>query len=193
MLPALAVSKSLPRGPLVLVVGLGAGGVRAVPPAVDKAYVRRFGSDVATLAASVGASAKAGHTRTLPGVDDVRVVVVGLGEGPDIVALRDAAATGVRQAGKLAEEKARVSVAVALGTSSVDTALAVASGALLGTYAYAGVNSEPATGAKVDTITVLHDGPVRTPDGDYVAEVASVLAAAVLTAREWVNIPANLL
>ena len=193
VLPALAVSKSLPRGPLVLVVGLGAAGVREVPPAVDKAYVRRFGSDVAALAASVGASTKAGHTRTLPTVDDVRVVVVGLGEGPDLPALRDAAATGVRQAGALAAEQDKVSVVVALGTSSVDTALAVAEGALLGSYAYAGVSSEPSRGAKVDTVTVLHDGPVRTPDGDYVADVASVLAAAVVTAREWVNIPANLL
>ena len=172
-LPPLALSKSLPRGPLVLVVGLGATGVRAVPAAVDKAYTKRFGSDVATLAAAVGATAKAGHTRTLPGVDDVRVVVVGLGgdettavDGP---ALRDAAAAGVRQAGGLAEEKEKVSVAVALGASTVEEALAVASGALLGTYAYGGVSSGPATGPKIDKITVVHEGSTRTADGDDVA------------------------
>ena len=199
MLPPLALSKTLPRGPLVLVVGLGSDGVRTVPPAVDKAYAKRFGSDVATLAASVGASAKAGHTRMLPGVGDVRVVVVGLGGGvgggtaaTDVSALRDAAANGVRQAAGLAEGKGTVSVAVALGTSSVADALAVSAGALLGTYAYAGVSSTTAA-AKVDKITVLHEGSTRTEDGDYVSEVATVLATAVVAAREWVNIPANLL
>ena len=195
-LPPLALSTSLPRGPLVLVVGLGATGVRAVPAAVDKAYTKRFGSDVATLAAAVGATAKAGHTRTLPGVDDVRVVVVGLGtdgSGVDAPALRDAAASGVRQAGGLAEDKEKVSVAVALGASTVEEALAVAAGALLGTYAYGGVSSAPANGPKIDKITVVHEGSTRTAEGDDVATVATVLATAVATAREWVNIPANLL
>ena len=196
-LPPLTLSKSLPRGPLVLVVGLGAAGLRAVPVAVDKAYTKRFGNDVATLAAAVGASAKAGHTRTLPGVDDVRVVVVGLGgdasTAVDAPALRDAAASGVRQAGGLAEDKTKVSVAVALGASTVEEALAVASGALLGTYAYGGVSSGPATTPKIDMITVVHEGSTRTADGDDVATVATVLATAVASAREWVNIPANLL
>ena len=194
VLPSLALAKSLPRGPVVLVVGLGADGVRAVPPAVDKAYAKRFGSDVATLAASVGASTKAGHSRTLPGVDDVRVVVVGLGTGPvDGPALREAAAAGVRQAAGLAQDGGTVGVVVAFGADTVEEALAVSSGALLGTYAYAGVSSTPTAPAKVDKITVLHDGANRTADGAYVADVASVLATAVLTAREWVNIPANLL
>ncbi|HEY0240748.1 MAG TPA: leucyl aminopeptidase [Friedmanniella sp.] len=193
VLPTLALAKTLPRGPLVLVVGLGEDGVHEVPAAVDTAYVTRFGSDVATLAASVGATAKAGHTRTLPGVDDVRVVVVGLGpSGSDVAALRDAAASGVRQAGGLAAEKSAVSVAVSLGTTSVEAALAVACGALLGTYAYAGVSSK-ASPAKVDLVTVIHDGATRTADGDQVADVASVLATAVVTARDWVNVPANLL
>ena len=193
VLPPLALAKTLPRGPLVLVVGLGADGVREVPPAVDKAYVRRFGSDVATLSAAVGASTKAGHSRTLPGVDDVRVVVVGLGTGAvDASALREAAASGVRQAGGLAADKGTVAVAVALGATSVEEALAVSVGSLLGTYAYAGVSSEP-TAPKVDQITVVHDGASRTTDGDYVADVATVLATSVVAAREWVNIPANLL
>ena len=196
-LPPLSVSAALPRGPVVLVVGLGTGGVRGVPAQVDQAYADTFGSDVATLATSVGATAEAGHTRTLPAAGDVRLVVVGLGEElPDgglDAALRDAAATGVRQAAGLAPEQGSVAVAVALGTATIEGALAVAHGALLGTYAYAGVASSPAPGAKVSAVTVLHDGPTRTPDGDEVADVAPVLAAAVLTAREWVNIPANLL
>src|SRR3954471_5905152 len=99
-LPTLTLSKSLPRGPLVLVVGLGADGVRGVPEAVEKAYVKAFGSGVAALAESVGATTKAGQTRTLPPAGDVRVAVVGLGvPTADVDAdtvLREAAATGVR-------------------------------------------------------------------------------------------------
>ena len=49
-LPAIAVSTSLPRGPLVVVVGHATSGVVGVPAAVDKAYAKRFGSDVAALA-----------------------------------------------------------------------------------------------------------------------------------------------
>ncbi|GAB2569638.1 leucyl aminopeptidase [Microlunatus antarcticus] len=193
MLPTLTLATSLPRGPVVLVVGLGAEGVRSVPAAVDQAYAARFGSDVAALATSVGATAKAGHTRTLPGVDDVRVVVVGLGtDGVDAPALRDAAASGVRQAGGLAEDGATVDVVVALGATTAEEALAVSAGALLGTYAYAGVTAKE-TPAKIGTIAVLHDGDARTAAGEDVARVASVLATAVATAREWVNVPANLL
>ncbi len=189
-LPALRVSDSLPRGRVVLVVGLGPDGVRGVPAAVDKAYAKRLGSDVATLAASVGATAEAGHTRTLPAADDVHVVVVGLGDDPDAAALRDAAATGVRQAGGLGETP--TPVAVSLGTSTAEEALAVAVGALLGTYAYAGVGSAPRE-PKVASVAVVHAGSSKTADGSAVAEVAAVLADAVVTAREWVNVPANLL
>jgi len=208
-LPTLALSTSLPKGSVVLVVGLGAEGVRGVPAAVDQAYAKTYGNDVATLATAVGATSKAGQTRTLPPVGDVRVVVVGLGEqsepGEDDVAgvaLRDAAATAVRYAGGLVEGtetggKARarnaLSVVVALGTTTAEATLAVATGALLGTYAYAGVGAKSSTPPAIDKVTVLHDGPARTPEGDDVAEVATVLAGAVLAAREWVNIPANLL
>lgn len=209
-LPTLALSTSLPKGSVVLVVGLGAEGVRGVPAAVDQAYTKTYGNDVATLATAVGATSKAGQTRTLPPVGDVRVVVVGLGEqsepGEDEaaagVALRDAAATAVRYAGGLVEGaetdgKARarnaLSVVVALGTTTAEATLAVATGALLGTYAYAGVGAKSSTPPAIDKVTVLHDGPARTPEGDDVAEVATVLAGAVLAAREWVNIPANLL
>jgi len=192
-LPTLAVSSSLPRGRLVLVVGLGPDGVRAVPAAVDKAYAKQLGSGVAALAASVGATGKAGHTRTLPPVGEVHVLVVGLGDDPDASALRDAAATGTREAGALAADGGPVPVVVSLGTTTPEEALAVAAGALVGTYAYAGVGSSAAGTPKVGRVTVLHDGPTRAADGSEVADVAAVLADAVVTAREWVNIPANLL
>ncbi|SEQ99628.1 leucyl aminopeptidase [Microlunatus flavus] len=209
-LPSLALATSLPRGSVVLVVGLAEDGVRGVPAAVDAAYAKSFGTDVATLAASVGATSKAGQTRTLPPVGDVRLVVVGLGDqGEDeaaaAVALREAAATGVRYASGLADgadqkgakaaarARGALSVVVALGTSTPETTLAVATGALVGTYAYAGVGARSSTPPAVEKVTVLHEGAARTAAGEDVAEVANVVAAAVLTAREWVNIPANLL
>jgi leucyl aminopeptidase len=42
-------------------------------------------------------------------------------------------------------------------------------------------------------VTVLHAGSTRTADGAEVSAVAPTVAAAVLTAREWVNVPPNLL
>ena len=209
-LPPLALSTSLPRGPVVLVVGQASDGVRGVPADVDKAYAKAFGTDVATLAASVGATGKAGQTRTLPPVGDVRLVVVGLGDpGVDVVsagnALRDAAASAVRYVsglasddgattgGKAAKAAPAVSVVVGLGTQTPEATLAVATGALLGTYAYAGVGERSQRPPTIAKVTVLHDGAAKTADGDDVAQVATVLAEAVVAARDWVNIPANLL
>ena len=194
-LPALAIATTVPRGTDVLVVGLAEDGLRTVPPAVEKAFRKRFGTSVEEMAASVGAKSTAGHHRTLPPVDGLSVVVVGLDEhaaGNVGEALRRAAGEGVRQAGSLAGDRT-VSVAVSLGSATVEELQAVAEGALLGGYRYAGVSSEPTPAVSVAKVTVLHDGPTKTPEGASVGTVAPIVAAAVLTAREWVNVPANLL
>ena len=182
---------------MVLVVGLGADGVRAVPAAVDKAYAKRFGSDVATLAASVGATAKAGHTRTLPGVDDVRVVVVGL--GTDGRRRRRRCATrppaGVRQAGR--PGRGRGHRRRRRGAGRRDRRGGAGRGrrapCSARTRTPASASSADAA-AKVDT----HHRAARRRRPDRRTATTSptsrtVLADAVVTAREWVNIPANLL
>ena len=194
-LPALATATTVPRGTDVLVVGLAEDGLRTVPEAVEKAFGKRFGTTVEEMAASIGAKSSAGHTRTLPPVDGLRVIVVGLGEQEADglgEALRQAAGSGVRQAGSLAGDQP-LSVALSLGSATAEELQAVAEGALLGGYRYAGVSSEAAPNAPVSKVTVLHEGPTKTADGASVTTVAPIVATAVLTAREWVNVPANLL
>ena len=189
-LPALSVSKGLPRRVDVLVLGLAESGLRGLPDAVGQAYRQRFGTGVAEMARSLGAQTKLDSRRTLPSAGDgPRLMVVGLGDGePDIEGLRRVAGSAVRHAATLAEDGQSVAVSVDLGTTTVEELEAVSEGALLGSYRYAPVSSAPATApAAVDSITVLHPGSTRSASGAEVTAVASTVAAAVLTAREWVN------
>jgi leucyl aminopeptidase len=191
-LPALTIARALPRTADVLVVGRTHAGLREVPDAVERAFVKRYGTSVAEMAAVVGAKATEGHTRTLPAAGDApRIVVVGLGsDEPAPEDLRRAAGIGVRQAGKLAEN-GHLSVVVSLGSAEPDQAQAVAEGALLGTYDYAAISSNPSGGAHgVSAVTVLHGARGKLND---LAVDARIVAQAVTIAREWVNIPANLL
>ena len=64
---------------------------------------------------------------------------------------------------------------------------AVAEGALLGTYRYAPVTSTAAPEGAISAITVVAGGSAA------VVRAATVTAEAVVAAREWVNIPPNLL
>ena len=85
---------------------------------------------------------------------------------------------------------ARLSVAVSLGTGEPEEAQAVAEGALLGSYRYAPISSEPEPDAEIGSLTVVH--PPRASLGRDRGSGRAV-ARAVVSAREWVNIPANLL
>jgi leucyl aminopeptidase len=191
-LPALTIARALPRTADVLVVGRTDTGVREVPDAVERAFAKRYGTSVAEMATVVGAKATEGHTRTLPAAGDgPRIVVVGLGDDePNPEDLRRAAGVGVRQASKLAEN-GHLSVAVSLGTTEPEQAQAVAEGALLGSYSYAPISSDTdERAAGVSGVTVLHAARGKLDD---LASDARIGAQAVATAREWVNIPANLL
>jgi leucyl aminopeptidase len=191
-LPALTIARALPRTADVLVVGRTDAGVREVPDAVERAFTKRYGTSVAEMATVVGAKSDEGHTRTLPAAGDgPRIVVVGLGtDDPTPEDLRRAAGVGTRQAAKLAEN-GHLSVAVSLGGTEPEQAQAVAEGALLGSYSYAPISSDAEERADgVGTVTVVHGARVKL--GDLAAD-ARVVAQAVATAREWVNIPANLL
>ena len=194
-LPSLQVAASLPRRVDVLVLGLAESGLRGLPEAAARSYEKRFGTGVTAMAESLGAGTKAGETRTLPaGEDGVRLLVVGLGEGePSAEDLRRAAGTGVREAAALAGT-GTLSVAVAFGTTVVEELEAVAEGALLGSYRYAPITaSREQKPAAVSSVTVVHAGATRSESGAEVSAVAPVVAAAVLNAREWVNVPPNLL
>ena len=191
MLPSLTIVKSVPRNADVLVVGMSEAGVREVPEAIARAFAKRFGVSVGEMVTSLGAKASADSKRTLPAAGDgPRIVVVGLeSEQPSAEDLRRAAGAGVRHAAGLAGSD-RLSVAVSLGTADSEQLAAVAEGALLGSYDYEPISAEPAKGGTVDAITVIHSGDVKGAD---IATAATTVAQAVVTVRELVNIPGNLL
>jgi leucyl aminopeptidase len=191
MLPPLTIAKSVPRRADVLVVGMSETGVREVPDAIARAFAKRFGLSVGEMATSLGAKANADSKRTLPAAGDgPRIVVVGLeSEEPNAEDLRRAAGAGVRHAASLAETGG-LSVAVSLGIASSEQLAAVAEGALLGSYNYEPISAEPAKGGTVEAITVINSGDVKDTD---TAASAKTVAQAVVTVRELVNIPANLL
>ena len=192
-LPSLAITKALPRHVDVLVVGLSESGAREVPKIIGSAFQKRFGMSVTEMATSLGAKTSADSKRTLPAADGApRIVVVGLGpELPSAEDLRRAAAAGVRQAASLADVDAdALSIAVSLGSDDAEELSAVAEGALLGTYDYEPISVAPNGNSKINAITVIHAGDVK---GDAIADAATIVVQAVVTARDWVNIPANLL
>ena len=190
MLPPLAVAKGIPRNVDVLVVGMSEGGVREVPEAIARAFSKRFGLSVEEMAVSLGVKAQADSKRTLPAPGSgPRIVVVGLGSEQSDEDLRRAAGAGVRHAASLAENGG-LSVAVSLGTAGSRQLAAVAEGALLGSYNYEPISTDAAKGGAVGAITVIQPSDGKGAD---VTAAAEIVAQAVVTVREWVNTPANLL
>ena len=191
-LPTLTIARSAPRDVDVLVVGLSPEGAVGVPTDIEQAYANRFAAGVGDLARSIGAKPEVGSRHTLPAAGDgPRVVVVGVGSGESgLDDLRQAAGTGVRQASSLADDEP-LSVAVSLGEGA-ESARAIAEGALLGSYHYAilGVNANGSdSDAGIGAITVVDP----TGTNSNLSNDAQVVARAVVTAREWVNSPPNLL
>ena len=177
-----------------LVIGYRDGRVVGLPEALAKAFRKRYGCDAGELAVSVGMSpTKDFSTRTLPSAGDDKgpvLVVVNLGRGPNRAeTLRQAAATGIRKAIAGDSQRPR-SVALALGTESPEDVAAATEGALLGHYRYAPVSAAEGK-ATLSRLTVL--AASTTKPLTAAAESARVLAAAVIQAREWINVPANLL
>jgi leucyl aminopeptidase len=191
MLPPLTIAKSAPRNADVLVVGMSETGVREVPETIARAFAKRFGVSVGEMATSLGAKASADSKRTLPAAGDgPRIVVVGLeSEEPSAEELRRAAGAGVRHAASLTENSG-LSVAVSLGIASPEQLAAVAEGTLLGSYKYEPISAGPPRGGTVEVITVINSGDVKDTD---TAASAKIIAQAVVTVRELVNIPGNLL
>ncbi len=187
---SVSVAKTLPRGIDVVVVGLADDGLRGVPDDLGTRFSKRFGVSVAEMARSLGAKPAAGSARTLPSAGDgPRIVVVGLGTGRiGLEQLRRAAGEGVRSVASLAEVTT-LSAAISLGTSGPDEALAVVDGALLGSYRYTRGALDESSAGTVDRVAVLHAGHL---DARPVSDRVTV-ARGVYAAREWINLPGNLL
>src|SRR4029453_11466877 len=80
--------------------------------------------------------------------------------------------------------------AVSLGTAGSEQLAAVAEGALLGSYAYEPISAEPARGGAIEAITVIQQSDGKGAD---ITSAAKIVAQGVVTVREWVNTPANVL
>ena len=169
-----------------------ASGAQSVAAAFDG----RLGATLSLLGAT-GSAGEVTKLATLGAITAPLVVAVGL--GPEPTGAAPAAETLRRAAGNAARALAGVSaIAFALPLSDDDSIpgtpslRAVAEGAQLGAYRFAGYKSKPQPTRKdpVGSVAVL------VPDAkDAAAQAeldrATVIAAAVYRTRDWVNTPAN--
>ncbi len=193
-LPTLRHSANLPGDTDVLAVGWTGTDVVGLPAETAKVYAKVLKSTLVQTATSLAAGAELGSTTLVPAVATApTVVLVGLGEpatgGPSPDDLRYAAGSLVRAVRGLTRDGAKdraVRLAVSLGADSADALRATAEGLLLGSYAYRQA-SQPAPAAPTATLITTTSGAT--------AELTSAraVAEAVVTAREWINLPPNLL
>jgi leucyl aminopeptidase len=157
-----------------------------VPVATTGAVPRSLGLGRSALAAH-GFEGKAGQTLVLPSATGPTQIAVGVGDVADLTpqVLRNAAAALVRAASKHAV------VATALadldGVDPVKAGQAVAEGALLAGYRYAGIKKVPNTSALTELVVVV--GERRSKGVAVGAERGEVTAAAASLARDLANTP----
>lgn len=190
--PTITLSAGVGKDPGVLVVGLAEASETEIlvglPDEVAKSFSKNLGSDLGTLAAQLGGSAKTGKTVLVPGPGGQRVVVVGIGPidvTPEQV--RRAAGAAVRVVAGL-PAPAPQTVTICLDTAEPQVIKGAAEGALLGAYSYR-PTAENAPG--VSQIVLVT--PNKRPEAKQALDLAIVTATAVDRAREWVNTPGNAL
>ena len=147
---------------------------------VAKAYGRRF----APLLAALDVKGKAGEVVRVPTggtISSPLLVLVGLGAEPTIAAVRRAAGAASRAVTNAA------SVAVALPADSPELVRAVTEGHLLGGYTFTTYKKAAKRTAPGDVVVL--SPAARRKETIAAFEEAQVLARAVATARDWVNMP----
>ena len=159
-------------------------GARVAPGGEDvaKAYGRKFQPLLATL----GVTGKPGEVHKIPTsgtLSSPLLILTGVGKVPDATAVRRAAGVAARAATNA------VSVAVALPADTPELVRAVTEGHALGGYTFTTYkrDSKKATDTAA-TVTVLSPG-ARRKEVTTAFEEAQVVAAAVATTRDWVNVP----
>ncbi|MFI1091249.1 leucyl aminopeptidase [Streptomyces sp. NPDC020917] len=176
-----------------VVVGLakGAKGPRLAPgaEAVDAAFDGKLVAVLETLGAS-GAEGEATKLPAPSGVKAAIVLAVGLGEAPedgdgyDLEALRKAAGVAARA---LAGAK---KAAFALPAADAAEVEAVATGALLGAYAFTAYQTENGGKGSLGEVAVVGAKP-RDKEHKAAAERATAVSAEVNRARDLINTPSN--
>ncbi|MDR1214735.1 MAG: leucyl aminopeptidase [Propionibacteriaceae bacterium] len=182
---------ALPRAADALVVGLteGKDGPEAVglPPSWAKRETRRELSQAVEL---VGAQTTVGQVKIVP-LGSTRIVLAGLGSGrPTAERLRQATGAALRALRGLDRQPVR-QVALSLGWDRPEDIKAIAEGALLGLYRYAGqpgAGAQTPAGPAIEKITLLAEG---SPVNQRSLDLAQAVAEAVCATRDWVNRPPN--
>ncbi|WP_434619331.1 leucyl aminopeptidase [Arthrobacter sp. A5] len=184
-----AIAKDLKKDEsqaLVIGVGQGTDG----PVLLDNPLPVKAANALAASLQVLGITGAADEVRRLPGVPEVGAQVLVLtgvgrltGNQTSEEALRRAAGSAVRQLAGVE------SVAVALPTTTVGQAAAVAEGAALGAYTYSGLRTaEAAAKANVGSVTIFTpaaDDPALAP----ALKRAAIVAKAVNATRSLVNEP----
>ncbi|HSU69860.1 MAG TPA: leucyl aminopeptidase [Micrococcaceae bacterium] len=172
-----------------VVIGVGQGTEGAV--LLDNPLPVKAANALAASLEVLGVSGAADEVRRFPGIPELGaevLVLAGVGKVSDgevtEEALRRAAGSAIRQLAGLG------SVVIALPTTTVSQAAAVAEGAALGAYAYTEHRSTSAAGLKpgVGTVTVFTPAAAQT-DLAPALERAAVVARAVNATRSLVNQP----
>ncbi|WP_296136112.1 leucyl aminopeptidase [uncultured Tessaracoccus sp.] len=188
---SLELTKSLPRNVDVVIVGLTSVGDEVTlvggTPELDKAYAAAYHTTVADLATATGATSEAERVTLLPATDGPRAVVVGLGE-PDVspALLRRAVGAAARAVAQLPKAEG-LKVAVSLELADPELLQAAAEGAALGAYRVQKVTGE----AKPEPIASIHC--LGASDLKDALARARATVRAVYQARDWANVPPNLL
>ncbi|WP_036921468.1 leucyl aminopeptidase [Propionicicella superfundia] len=193
-LPSISLARTVPADADVVVVGIApgpAGGVLlGVPADVEKSVTRQLGRPLLALARSLGAEAKLGTATVVPGPGDLRIVLTGLPSAdatPEQV--RRAAGTGVRTAAGVSGA-AGLRIAVSLDAVEPEVIRGAAEGALLGAYRYQKQTASPEPAA-VGALTIVSAS--GKAEARQAVSTAVIIAEAVCAARDWINLPANLL
>ncbi|MGL5405882.1 MAG: leucyl aminopeptidase [Propionibacteriaceae bacterium] len=195
VMPAITLAQTAPENTDVLVIGIASNGDAPIlvgaPVELDAAANAMFGTSLLDLALSLGADAKIHTTAVLPAIKGSRIVVVGLGEGDaDPEVIRQAAGAAVRAAQGLAKDAA-LHVALSLETTDPELLQGAVEGALLGAHTMIKV-TQKAAAAKIADLAIICN--CETTDACATAlKDGEIVARNVIVARDWVNMPANLL
>lgn len=191
-LPDLKLSASIEASADVVVLGLadtsGKPTLVGTTPELEKAARKALPEKLLDLALSLGATTDLGSTAVLPPCPR-RVVVVGLGDvdvTPD--RLRRATGSALRAVAALPDARG-LSVAVSLELTDPELVQAAAEGSALGAYSVSRVSGVSKEGA-VGTIAVVATSSSTLKKA---VATASVVSEAVYRARDWVNLPPNVL
>ena len=144
--------------------------------------------DLAPTLDLLGFTGEKGQTVRFPAGDAAKasvIVAVALPEEPTAEDLRRATARGVRAA------KNATSIAIALHPAGVDEVEAIAEGVPLGAYAFETYKTKKKGDAKKPKLksAVILSPFARQTTATKAVERAATVAAAVNTARDWVNMP----